>query len=90
MNSTIYLSMRNNKASITTSSIIFSTFVISFSIMIVLFVIFIVVVSFVTSTTTKNQIIENFFDFDEKTFVFLESFVSRSRNVSILNFAHVI
>ena len=89
VNSTIYLSMRNNKASMTTSSMI-STFIISFSMMIALLVVFVVVVSFIVSTTTKNQNIESFFDFDEKTFVSFESFISRSSNVSTINFAHVI
>ena len=88
VNSTIYLSMRNNKASMTTSSMI-STFVVLSSMMIASFVVFVVVVSFVVSTTTKDQNIENFFDFDEETFVSLESFVFRSRNVSTINFAHV-
>ena len=89
VNSTIYLSMRNNKASMTTSSMI-STFVVLSSMMIASFVVFVVVVSFVVSTTTKNQNIENFFDFDEETLVSLESFIFRSRNVSTINFAHVI
>ena len=89
VNSTTYLSMRNNKASMTTSSMI-STFVASSSMMIASFVVFVVVVFFVASTTTKNQYIESLFDFDEKTFVSLECFVSRSRNVSTINFAHVI
>ena len=89
VNSTIYLSMRNNKTSMTTSSMI-STFVVSFSMMIASFVVFIVVASFVVSTTTKDQDIESLFDFDEETFMSLESFVSRSRNVSTINFAHVI
>ena len=81
--------MRNNKASMTTSSMI-STFIVSLSMIIASFVVFVVVVFFVTSTTTKNQDIESLFDFDDETFVLLESFVFRSRNVSTINFAHVI
>ena len=89
VNSTIYLSMRNNRTSMTTSSII-SIFAISLSMMIASFVAFVVVASFVVSIATKDQNIESFFDFDEETFVSLEFFVSRSRNVSTINFAHVI
>ena len=89
MNSTTYLSMRNNKTSMIILSIIL-TFVVLISMMIVLFVVFIVVVSFVISTTIKNQNIEKKIDFNEKFFVFLEFFVFQSRNVSIINFAHVI
>ena len=89
VNSTIYLSMRNNKASMTTSSMI-SIFIVSFSMMIASFIVFVVVASFIVSTTTKDQNIKSLFDFDEETLVSFESFVSRSRNVSIISFAHVI
>ena len=88
-NSTIYLSMRNVKTSMTTSLII-SIFVVSFFVMIAQSITsstFFVVAFFVVSTII-NQNIENSFNFNENNFATLVDSIVWLQKSSTISFAY--